>query len=135
MFVSVEDGFLVIRLPIKTEVIPALELHPEVLEAQKSRPFFTRREMEIVKLLVEGEDLGNKEVAVAMNLSERTIKFHMGNLLEKTGSQNRHALTDLMRRRYASPVSLEPFEAGAGNEILQKNPDEKSNDLAGTKKR
>ncbi len=47
---------------------------------------FTRREREILSLLVEG--LSNKEIADRLFVSERTIVGHKTNLLAKTGCKN-----------------------------------------------
>lgn len=47
---------------------------------------FTKREKEILQLLVEG--LSNKEIADILFVSERTIVGHKTNLLSKTGCKN-----------------------------------------------
>jgi len=47
---------------------------------------FTKREKEILQLLVEG--LNNKEIADILFVSERTIVGHKTNLLAKTGCKN-----------------------------------------------
>jgi DNA-binding NarL/FixJ family response regulator len=47
---------------------------------------FTKREKEIIQLLVEG--LNNKEIADILFVSERTIVGHKTNLLSKTGCKN-----------------------------------------------
>lgn len=41
----------------------------------------TRREIEVLKLLAEG--LFNKEIAVKLNISERTVKNHVSNIFKK----------------------------------------------------
>ena len=48
------------------------------------------REKEVLKALLE--NLANKEIAYRMNISERTVKFHVSNLLRKFGVQRRHDL-------------------------------------------
>lgn len=62
----------------------------------------TARELEILTLLVEG--LGNKEIAARLNVSTRTVNFHLDNLYSKLGVNNRteavvyairHGLADL----------------------------------------
>jgi DNA-binding NarL/FixJ family response regulator len=69
------------------------------LSHDKSRAadILTRREFQLLQLLVEG--LPNKAIAERMSLSENTVKYHIKNILQKLGVQNRteaatHALRD-----------------------------------------
>ncbi len=55
---------------------------------------FTTREQEICRYLREG--LSNKEIAAALGISERGVKFHVSNLLQKTGADDRHRLARLL---------------------------------------
>ena len=50
----------------------------------------TKREREILGCLLD--NLSNKEIANQFNISERTVKFHVSNLLEKFGVQRRSDL-------------------------------------------
>lgn len=52
---------------------------------------FTRREQEVLKLLVLGQP--NREIAEALGVDEGTIKAHMGRLMRKAGVDNRTALS------------------------------------------
>ncbi|HYR85759.1 MAG TPA: response regulator transcription factor [Terriglobia bacterium] len=47
----------------------------------------TARETEVLRLLADG--LGNKEIAVQLNISEHTIKFHIRSILGKLGASSR----------------------------------------------
>jgi len=47
----------------------------------------TKREKDVLLLLHTG--LSNRRIAAALRLSENTIEFHVGNLLNKLGAQNR----------------------------------------------
>lgn len=47
----------------------------------------TQREVEILRLVAEG--LSNKAIAQALFVSENTVKYHMKNILQKLGVQNR----------------------------------------------
>ncbi len=51
----------------------------------------SRREQEVLDALVE--NLANKEIGEKLNISERTVKFHVSNLLSKFGVRRR---TDLI---------------------------------------
>jgi PAS domain S-box-containing protein len=50
-------------------------------------PDMTRLEKEIMRLVVEGKT--NREIAGQVHLSQNTIKFHMRQILQKTGASNR----------------------------------------------
>lgn len=47
----------------------------------------SRREREVLEALLE--NLSNKEIATRLNISERTVKFHVSNVLAKFGVQRR----------------------------------------------
>ena len=59
---------------------PAAEVAPEP-------DTLTPREHEVLRLLAEGKV--NKEIAVALTISERTVKFHVSSILGKLGAGNR----------------------------------------------
>lgn len=47
----------------------------------------TAREVELLELVAQG--LANKSVAIQLSVSENTVKYHMRNILQKLGVQNR----------------------------------------------
>ncbi len=57
-----------------------------ILEGKGPAPL-TEREQEVLRLLAEG--LSNKEIAVRLGCSERTVAFHVGNILQKLGAVSR----------------------------------------------
>jgi DNA-binding NarL/FixJ family response regulator len=57
----------------------------------------SRREQEVLSCLLE--NLANKEVASRLNISERTVKFHVSNLLAKFGVRRRADLILLCYQR------------------------------------
>jgi DNA-binding NarL/FixJ family response regulator len=57
----------------------------------------TEREMEVLKLLAQGKT--NKEIAAALVISERTVKFHVGSILSKLGAGNRTEAVTLAAQR------------------------------------
>ena len=62
----------------------------------------SRREQEVLDSLLE--NLANKEIASKLNISERTVKFHVSNLLSKFGVRRRADLILLCyQRRKAVP--------------------------------
>ena len=60
----------------------------------------SRREEEVLDSLLE--NLANKEIASRLNISERTVKFHVSNLLAKFGVQRRADLILLCYQRNAT---------------------------------
>ncbi len=57
----------------------------------------TEREREVLTLLAQGRP--NKEIAVALSISERTVKFHVSAILAKLGAGNRtEAVTIAVQR-------------------------------------
>jgi DNA-binding NarL/FixJ family response regulator len=57
----------------------------------------SRREKEVLELLLE--NLSNKEIASELNISSRTAKFHVSNLLSKHGVRRRADLILLTHTR------------------------------------
>lgn len=51
----------------------------------------TLREVEVFDLVITG--LTNKEIATKLFVEEKTIKFHMTNILKKRGAKTRYELT------------------------------------------
>ena len=47
----------------------------------------TRREQEVLRLLAQGQS--NKEIAAALVITERTVKFHVKSVFDKLGATNR----------------------------------------------
>ena len=56
-------------------------------------PRLTTRENQVFRLL--GDRLSNKEIANRLDVTERTVKFHLGKIFDKLGVHNRHAATEL----------------------------------------
>ena len=57
------------------------------VEGSETNACLTEREMELVSLLVAGKS--NKEIAERLFISENTVKYHIRNILQKLGVQNR----------------------------------------------
>jgi DNA-binding NarL/FixJ family response regulator len=84
-------GFIESILP---ELYGSKSLAPEVE--------ISRREREVLDLLLE--NLSNKEIAAKLFVAERTVKFHVSNLLSKFGVHRRADLIVMwMRRATAFP--------------------------------
>ncbi len=56
-------------------------------QTEGSRNLFTERELELLGLMADG--LSNKGIAEKLFISENTVKYHIRNILQKFGVQNR----------------------------------------------
>ncbi len=63
----------------------------QAANAEPSLPSLTPRERQIVQLLAEGKS--NKEVAVALDISLKTVEAHRANIMHKL---NLHSITELV---------------------------------------
>ncbi len=72
----------------------------------------SRRERDVLDLLLE--NLSNKEIAAKLFVSERTVKFHVSNLLAKFGVQRRAELIVLWMRR----ATTAPWESQGRGQIV-----------------
>ena len=70
---------------------------PRELSADERRAAFaekyglTRREEEISMFLSKGQS--NGEIAESLQLSENTVRFHVSNILKKTGMKDRNEVS------------------------------------------
>ncbi len=62
----------------------------KVLKVERSHIWnirFSARELEVLKLLAEG--YSNREIAIALHLSQNTVKTHVRSLMNKLGVEHR----------------------------------------------
>jgi DNA-binding NarL/FixJ family response regulator len=59
----------------------------EHISAQRTQARLTQREQEVLCLLAKG--LRNKEIASQLNITERTVKSHVANIIAKLGASSR----------------------------------------------
>lgn len=60
---------------------------PEPFPDSKGPGELTPRELELLSLIVAG--LANKEIAYRLEISDRTVQFHIRSIFEKTGARSR----------------------------------------------
>lgn len=65
-------------------------------------PGLTPREREVLQLIAEAKT--SKEIAVCLNLSEKTVHTHRKNIMEKLGAKNVAELTRIAIRTGISPL-------------------------------
>jgi two-component system, NarL family, response regulator LiaR len=63
----------------------------QVVSSPESPEALTERETEVLRLLAQGK--ANKEIARSLNISEKTVKVHVSNILSKLGVQSRTQAT------------------------------------------
>lgn len=75
------------------------------LAERMSRSTLTRRELEVLQLIVRGNS--NKEIADALKVSEETVKYHVKGILSKLGVADRtQAATAALLRGIVHPQDL-----------------------------
>jgi two-component system, NarL family, response regulator len=68
-----------------------------VLAARRMQPSLTPREVDVIRLIAQG--MRNKEIGVALGISEWTAKVHVKNILAKLGVSDRAAVIQIALRR------------------------------------
>ncbi len=86
---------LLARVPAAQKPFPLIQISP--------------REGEIVPLLLESRT--NKEIAAELHISERTVKYHVANLLRKCRVRRRHELALFLYRNGLLANSAAPADA------------------------
>ena len=73
--------------------------------AAKPPALLTEREIELLQYMADG--LSNKAIAERMSISENTVKYHVKNILQKLGVQNRtEAVTHAIREHLVKDIRL-----------------------------
>jgi DNA-binding NarL/FixJ family response regulator len=79
---AVRQGLVAVDPALGGALLPAVN---------ESQPFeveeLTEREREVLELLAEG--LSNRSIAVRLDISEHTVKYHVNSILRKLGAQSR----------------------------------------------
>lgn len=79
------------------------ELRARQAEAEARLASLTPRETEVMWLVVAGKT--NKEIAAALNLSNRTVETHRGRIMEKTGARSLADLITLTASSQSAPTT------------------------------
>jgi DNA-binding NarL/FixJ family response regulator len=105
---------------VPPEVLTAFVKHAQALEETRllRGHALTGREGQVLQLLMR--QLTNKEISKALLVSERTVKFHVSNILAKLGLENRRGLLPKALARVQSKVNggamdYSDFPAGASS--------------------
>jgi DNA-binding NarL/FixJ family response regulator len=73
----------------------------EIAEEPLVEPL-TRRELQVLELLADG--LPNKAIALRLDVSDETVKFHLGSIFGKLGASNRTDAVRLALRQGLVPL-------------------------------
>jgi LuxR family transcriptional regulator, transcriptional regulator of spore coat protein len=84
---------LTVSLPVMEPRQGGMDL---VDSAQRKKPLLTNREREVFELLVK--DKTTKEIAQLLFISEKTVRNHISNVIQKLGVKGRsQAVVELVR--------------------------------------
>jgi two-component system, NarL family, response regulator LiaR len=82
---SVHSGQTTLHPSIAQKVLKRLQEYSA--EAQTAPPELTERELEVLRHLAQG--IGDREISQKLEISEKTVSFHVGNILSKLHLANR----------------------------------------------
>lgn len=83
---AVAAGLTVLHPAAVEALLPSLPAPAQPLTPLPSQPL-TPREIEVLSMLAEG--LGNKAIARRLQISEHTVKFHVGSIFSKLNAASR----------------------------------------------
>lgn len=94
---AVTSGLLVLHPSHAAEAIRAGSGSAPSAALEELTESLTRREVEVLQMLAAG--LSNKEIAVRLNISDHTVKFHVASILGKLGAASRTEAVSIGIRR------------------------------------
>lgn len=87
------------------------EVARRLMSRQEDRPLtqpLTEREMDVLRQLALGRS--NKEISLALSITEKTVKAHVGNILEKLGVSSRTQAALTAVQSGLVPLEEQPHE-------------------------
>lgn len=93
---GVERGEAVFSPGLAARILQEFGRQASALDEKRRIAGLSEREREVLALIAQG--LKYKEVAAQLFLSERTIKYHMGQILERLHLKNRAQVVEYARR-------------------------------------
>ncbi|WP_327144610.1 response regulator transcription factor [Nocardia sp. NBC_01327] len=95
------EGDMLFSPPLLRRLVDRVVTTREPVEPVPAQADLTPREREVLVLV--GDGLSNQEIADALHLGVTTVKTHIGNLMEKTGCDNRVRLAVYAHRTARTP--------------------------------
>lgn len=83
---SLHEG-LIVGSPRLLKPLTSLQSALEIYQPEPLPEPLTDREVEVLQRIAQG--LANKQIAVALGISEHTVKFHLSSIYAKLGATNR----------------------------------------------
>jgi NarL family two-component system response regulator LiaR len=97
---GVYQGETMLHSSIAKKIMQRIRDHKQ--ESKEPGPELTERELDVLKLLAQGD--GDREISEKLVISERTVHFHVGNILSKLHLANRtQAALYAIRKGLAKP--------------------------------
>lgn len=93
---GVEHGEAALSPGLAARILQEFGRQANALEEKRRTGGLSEREREVLALIAQG--LKYKEVAAKLFLSERTIKYHMGQILDRLHLKNRAEVVEYARR-------------------------------------
>lgn len=87
---KIHDGEKQFHSKVTTQLVSALTGKIETKNDESFQDKLTKREMDVLKEITRGKS--NKEIAVSLFITEKTVKTHVSNILAKTQLQDRTQL-------------------------------------------
>ena len=98
---AVHRGETMLHPSIAKKIMQRIQEHSSESKKQEGQEL-TERELDVLRLLAQGE--GDREIAEKLFISERTVHFHVGNILSKLHLANRtQAALYAIRKGLAKP--------------------------------
>jgi NarL family two-component system response regulator LiaR len=89
----ISQGGSLLQPIVASKLLQHLSAHADDSGAES----LTAREMDVLQLLAQGKT--NKEIAAALVITERTVKFHISSILGKLGAGNRTEAVTIAAQR------------------------------------
>ena len=105
---EVARGGLWVAREILTDYVTGSSQEPNVSHAAHD---LTTRELQVLRLLEK--HLSNKEISVALSISESTVKFHLANIFAKLQVRNRRSAVDLVAEDHKPETALAPVQSSS----------------------
>lgn len=93
---GVEQGEAVFSPGLASRILQEFGRQASALEEKRPNAGLSEREREVLVLIAQG--LKYKEAAAKLCLSERTVKYHMGQIIERLHLKNRAEVVEYARR-------------------------------------
>lgn len=93
----ISQGGSLLQPVVASKLMQHLSNQSNNQSTESSTETLTQREMDVLRLLAQGKT--NKEIAAALVISERTVKFHISSILGKLGAGNRTEAVTIAAQR------------------------------------